>query len=76
MYEFTSSEIEQMFISLNECLADATCLDAWVDSLEYDVKNYIGEKPFSAFRGFTRSLIGHINHMKGICFSKESFLDL
>lgn len=76
MYEFTSSELEQMIMSVKECLSDVTCLDAWVDSFEYDVKNYIGEKPFSAFRGFIHSLIGHLNHMKSICFTKEYILDL
>lgn len=76
MYEFTSSELETLMNSLREITNDVACLDCWVDALEYDIKNYIGEKPFKAFNGFIEAIEQHLTKMRGICFSKEFLLDL
>ena len=76
MYEFSNGELEQLLSASREALNDATCLGCWVDSLEYDVREYIGEKPFTAFRGFSQALVNHLNLIRGILFSKEYSLDL
>lgn len=76
MYEFSSSEFIDLYNRICECLIDCSCLDAWVDSLEYDVRQYIGDKPFLAFRGFSRALTNHIEKIREICKSKDLFLDL
>lgn len=76
MYEFSSSELDAMMNSLREISNDVACLDCWVDALEYDIKNYIGEKPFSVFNGFIQAIERHLATMRGICLSKEFMLDL
>lgn len=76
MYEFTSGELDTLLGAIREMSNDVACLDCWCDALEYDVKNYIGEKPFTAFAGFIRALEQHLSTMRGICFSKEYILDL
>lgn len=71
MYNFTSGELDQLLGSVREALNDACCLGCWVDSLEYDVKNYIGEKPFIAFRGYSESMLQHLNFIRQILLSKD-----
>ena len=76
MYEFTSSEFDQLVLSSKECLNDVCCLDAWLDSLEYDVRNTLPSCAYNSFRGFILALETHLNLMRGILFSKEFLLDL
>lgn len=76
MYEFTSSELDQLLSSIKECEGDVACLDAWLDSLEYDIKNILPKCAYGSFRGFISALQRHLSLMRGICFSKEFILDL
>lgn len=70
MVEFTDKQFAICKDCVDEALKDITCLEAWVDSLEYDVKNYIGEKPFTAFRGYCDALKGEILYLQDFAKSK------
>lgn len=76
MYEFTSSELEQMISAVKSIDSDLNALGALFDNLEKDLKDYIGVKPANAFNGFDARLYAKINLLKGILFSKEFILDL
>lgn len=71
MYSFTNGELEAIFASLRECINDCSCLSAWVDSLEYDIKEYVSPSAFKAFDGFVNSLEQHLVRIREICKSKE-----
>lgn len=71
MYSFTNGELEAIFASLRECINDTACMSAWVDSLEYDLKENVSPKAFNAFNGFINSLNQHLLHIREICKSKE-----
>ena len=76
MYEFTSFELDQLNSSIKECQNDVCCLDAWLDSLEYDLKNTLPKCAYSSFRGFISALQKHLTFMHSICISKDFILDL
>lgn len=76
MYEFTSSELEQMIFAVKSIESDLNAVGALFDTLEHDLKDYIGEQPARAFNGFDARLYAKINLLKGILFSKEFLLDL
>lgn len=71
MYSFTYGELDAIFASLRECINDCSCLSAWVDSLEYDLKAYVSPSAFKAFDGFVNSLEYHLVQIRDICKSKE-----
>lgn len=76
MYEFTSGELDQMVSSIREAMADLCSFDIWIDRVEDDLKPYLEEKVLSAFHGYVRAVLSHLDRVKGICFSKEYSLDL
>lgn len=76
MYQFTKFEMQTLILGCQQCIQDASCLDAWVDSLEYEVKQYISPKAFSAFRGFVNSILKNQERQRTLLKSKEEFLDL
>lgn len=71
--DITSTEFYQMKQACDGIRDDLACLDAWCDALEYDVKNYIGEKPFLAFAGFIQSLELHHKRLIQILKSQSLF---
>lgn len=72
----SASVIKRLSQSVRSCLDDASCLCAWIDGEEYAVRNYISEKAFSAFNGFSSSLVKSLVDINEICKSLDLSLDL
>ena len=51
---------------LDEIRDDMACLDCWLDSMEYDIKNYLGEDKWKNLRGFMDSLIQNFVYVDSI----------
>ena len=75
-YTINQYELDSFKTSLRECINDTCCLDAWVDSLEYEVKNMISSQAYSAFRGFLSAMEHHLQEMKHLLDSKDFSLPL
>lgn len=73
---FTRKEWELLREFSLTLMADSCCLGSWLDSLEYEVKNYISYESYVAFNGFVSSLIHNSRRIFEICKSKDLFLDL
>lgn len=71
--EITSTEFNQLKQASDGIRDDLACLDAWCDSLEYEVKNYVGDKPFHIFAGFIQSLELHQKRLNQILKSQSLF---
>lgn len=74
MTTFTEYELDCLMKNVRQSIDDCSCLNAWLDSLEYDVKQYISVESFQAFNGFTVSLLQHLLELRNILKSKENDL--
>lgn len=72
----SASLIKRFSESVRSCLDDATCLCCWIDGEEYEVSQYISEKAFKAFNGFSTSLVKSLVDINEICKSLDLSLDL
>lgn len=72
----SSAVIKRLSQSVRSCLDDASCLCCWIDGEEYEVSQYISEKAFKAFNGFSTSLVKSLCDINEICKSLDLSLDL
>ena len=72
----SSAVINRLCQSVRSCLDDASCLCCWIDGEEYEVSQYISEKAFKAFNGFSISLVKSLCDINEICKSLDLTLDL
>lgn len=72
----SSSLIRRLCQDVRSCLDDASCLCCWIDSEEYEVRQYISEKAFKTFNGFASSLTKSLLEINEICKSLDLSLDL
>lgn len=72
----STAVIKRLCQSVRSCIDDASCLCCWVDGEEYEVSQYISEKAFKAFNGFSTSLVKSLCDINEICKSLDLSLDL
>lgn len=72
----SSAVIMTLCQKVRSCIDDASCLCCWIDSEEYDVSQYISEKAFKSFNGFSTSLVKSLCDINEICKSLDFSLDL
>ena len=74
MYEFSSSELDQIVHSVQSIEQDMNSLGALIDSASAPLPDQ--EKFDRLFNSFSARIYAKINFLKGILFSKDFILDL
>lgn len=72
----SSAVIRILCEKVRSCIDDASCLCCWIDGEEYEVSQYISEKAFKAFNGFSTSLVKSLCDINEICKTLDFSLDL
>lgn len=74
MVAFTDSEFILFKNGFQNLLNDVACLDAWLDSVEYELREYLSEKYFNSFKGFLRAMETTIHVENKILVDKKKSL--
>ena len=74
MYEFTSSELDQIIHSVQSIEQDMNALGALIDTASKPLPD--DDKFDRLFNSFSARIYAKVNFLKSILFSKEFILDL